>query len=97
LSSGYTYYGSGRLWKVTDPNGGMTEYTYDGLSNRMVTLKDARGIVFLTNVYDSSGKVTQQTQADGTTYQFAYTVDENGKITQTDVTDPRGKLRRVKW
>ena len=30
-----------------------------------------------------------QTLADGT-YHFAYTTDSNGKMTQTDVTDPRG-------
>src|ERR1043166_2059164 len=61
----------------------------------MLTIKDARNIVFLTNQYDGSGRVTQQTQADGSTYQFAYTVDGNGKITQTDVTDPRGNVRRA--
>jgi RHS repeat-associated protein len=61
----------------------------------MLTLKDARGIVFLTNEYDSAGRISRQTQADGTTYQFAYTLDQNGKIIQTDVTDPRGNVRRV--
>jgi RHS repeat-associated protein len=39
--------------------------------------------------------VSTQTQADQTTYQFAYTLDGNGKVTQTDMTDPRGFVRRV--
>jgi RHS repeat-associated protein len=92
----YTYDTGGRLSTVTDPNGGVTQYTYDA-SNRMLTIKDARNIVFLTNQYDGSGRVTQQTQADGSTYQFAYTVDGSGKITQTDVTDPRGSVRRASF
>ncbi|HZE69209.1 MAG TPA: RHS repeat-associated core domain-containing protein [Pyrinomonadaceae bacterium] len=90
----YTYDAGGRLWKVTDPNGGVTEYTYDG-SNRMLTIKDARGIVYLTNQYDANGRVIRQTQADSSTFQFAYTLDGNGKVTQTDVTDPHGNVRRV--
>ena len=90
----YAYDGSGRLWRVTDPNGGITEYTYD-TSNRMRTIKDARGITFLTNEYDANGRVFRQTQADNSVYQFAYTTDANGKVTQTDVTDPRGFVRRV--
>ena len=91
----YLYDAGGRLVKVTDPNGGVTEYTYD-TAHRMLTIKDARGIVFLTNVYDAAnGRVTRQTLADAGTYQFAYTADATGKITQTTVTDPRGNLRRV--
>ncbi|PYN89932.1 MAG: hypothetical protein DMD87_03705 [Candidatus Rokuibacteriota bacterium] len=90
----YAYDASGRLVKVTDPAGGVTEYTYDA-SHRMLTVKDARGITYLTHAYDSSGRVITQTQADGTTYQYAYTVDVNNAITQTDVTDPRGLVRRV--
>ena len=93
----YQYDGSGRLFRVTDPNGGITGYTYDS-SHRMLTSKDARGIVFLTNEYDAtSGRVTKQTQADSTVYQFTYTVDGSGNITQTDVTDPRGNIRRVSF
>jgi YD repeat-containing protein len=91
----YEYDVSGRLIKVTDPNNGITEYTYDS-SHRMLTIKDARGIVFLTNQYDSmTGRVTRQTQADSGLYQFTYATDANGNVTQTDVTDPRGRIRRV--
>lgn len=89
----YEYDAGGRLWKVTDPDGGATEYTYDG-ANRMETIKDRRGVVFLTNQYDTEGRVSSQTQADGTTYQFAYTVN-GGNVTQTDVTNPRGYVHRV--
>jgi hypothetical protein len=37
----------------------------------MKTLTDAKGITFLTNDYDSNGRVQQQTQADASTYQPA--------------------------
>jgi RHS repeat-associated protein len=90
----YTYDASGRLWKVTDANGKVTEYGYDA-AHRLTTIKDARLITWMTNVYDpASGRVSQQTQVDGGVYQFAYTV-VNGKITQTDVTDPRNLVRRI--
>jgi RHS repeat-associated protein len=91
---GYQYDTSGRLWKVTDVAGGVTEYTYDS-SHRMLTMKDARNIVFLTNEYNSADRVIKQTLADSTFYEFAYTLDGSGKVTQTDVTDPRGNVRRV--
>jgi YD repeat-containing protein len=39
--------------------------------------------------------LSRQTQAGLTTYQFAYTLDGSGKVTQTDLTDPRGNIRRV--
>lgn len=90
----YEYDAAGRLWKATDPAGGVTEYTYDA-SHRMLTIKDARGIIFLTNEYDANGRVKKQTLADGSTYQFAYTLDSYSKVTQTDVTDQRGNVRRV--
>lgn len=92
---GYQYDTGGRLWKVTDVNGGVTEYGYDSL-HRMLTVKDPRGIVYLTNEYDADDRVKKQTQADGTTYLFDYTFDSGtGVVTQTDVTDPRGNVRRV--
>ena len=90
----YTYDAGGRLWKQTDPNNGVTECTYDS-SHRMLTIKDPRGNVYLTNEYDADGRVSRQTQIDQGTYQFAYTVDGNGKITETRITDPRNNIRKV--
>ncbi|MBD0369820.1 MAG: Ig-like domain-containing protein [Pyrinomonadaceae bacterium] len=90
----YTYDGNNRLWKVTDPQNGVTEYSYDG-SARMTSIKDPRGITFITNEYDANGKVSKQTQADNTTYLFSYTLDSNGKVTQTEVTDPKSFVRRT--
>jgi YD repeat-containing protein len=65
--------------------------------NRLLTVKDARGIVFLTNQYDTNGRVSLQTLADSGTFQFAYTLDANGKVTQADVTDPRGHVVRTSF
>jgi len=97
----YTYDASGRLKEVLGANGGVTKYTYD-TSSRMLTVEDARAIVFLTNQYDANGRVFKQTMADDTpanstdnpTFQFAYTTDTNGKITQVDVTDQNGIVER---
>jgi RHS repeat-associated protein len=90
----YAYHpGSSLLKTVTDAGGGVTEYTWS--SGRITTIRDPRNIVWLTNEYDAQGRVIRQTQADGTFYQLAYTVDSQGKVTQTDVTDPRGHVRRV--
>lgn len=93
-SVGYEYDGSGRLWKVTDANGKVEQYAYDS-ANRMTTVTDRRGNVMVTNVYDTNGRVQQQTLADGAIWQFAYTLGGGGKVTQTDVTDPRGFVRRA--
>jgi len=82
------------LRKVTDAAGGVTEYTYDTFSG-IRTIKNARGIVFLTNEYDDKPRVIKQTLADGSTYKFAYTEDGDGNIIQTVVTDPLGVIRRV--
>jgi RHS repeat-associated protein len=94
----YTYDAFSRLATVTDAKGGVTTYTYD-TSDRMLTITDPRGITYLSTTYDPAGgragRVTSQTQADGTTYQFAYTLDGAGTVIQTDVTDPRGTVRRV--
>ena len=89
----YTYDASGRLWKVTDAASGVTEYTYD-TAHRMKTIKDPRNIVFLTNDYDANGRVILQTQADATTYEFAWTLGPTGNVTQVQVTNPRDIVDR---
>lgn len=90
----YAYDTAGRLSTVTDAAGGITTYTYDA-ANNMLTVKNARGIVKVTNTYDTNGRVATQTLADGGLYRFAYTTNTGGAITQTDITDPRGKIRRL--
>jgi uncharacterized protein RhaS with RHS repeats len=49
----HTYDASGRLWKVTDAAGDVTEYSHDA-SHRLLTIKEPRGIVYLTNEYDAA-------------------------------------------
>ncbi|PYN96665.1 MAG: hypothetical protein DMD91_20655 [Candidatus Rokuibacteriota bacterium] len=84
----YAYDAQGHLTTVTDPVGGVTRYTYD-TSHRIVTITDPRNITFLTNEYDTNGRVIRQTQADGGAFTFAYVV--NGDVTtETRVTDPLG-------
>jgi RHS repeat-associated protein len=79
---------------VTDANGGVTTYAWDS-SNRVHSITDARGITNFTNTYDVNDRLTNQVLADGSSYQFAYTLDGNGKVMETDVTDPRGYVRKV--
>ena len=88
----YEYDTSGHLFTVTDQEGSVTEYQYDTLG-RMLAIRNSLGVVFLANEYDERGKVIKQTMADGSTYQFAYVIDDNGKVTQTIVTGPGGDNR----
>lgn len=91
----YQYDSNQNLVQVTDANGGVTKYTYDG-NHQMLTIQDARGIVYLTNQYDGNGHVTLQTQADGSTFQAAYTLDPStGAITQANITDQRGNVEQL--
>lgn len=90
----YTYDPGGRLSTVTDANGGVWTYTYDP-ANNMLTIQDARQIVYLNNQYDPNNRVIKQTQADNGIYQFAYTLDADGNVTQTNVTAPNGNVEQV--
>ncbi len=80
----YGYDGAGRLATVTDPTGGVTGYTYDS-TGRILTITDPRGITYLVNEYDATGRVSRQTLADGGVYQFQY-----GGATTSTVINPRG-------
>jgi RHS repeat-associated protein len=93
----YSYDAGGRLTQVTDTNGGVWNYTYDTF-NQMLSIQNPLGIVFLTNQYDASGRVVKQTQTDNSIFLFSYTTDPTtGRITQTDLTDPNGNLRRTTY
>jgi YD repeat-containing protein len=90
----YQYDEGGRLVQVTNPLNGITQYTYDA-NNQMLTIVDPRGKTYLTNQYNSEGRISQQTVADGGVWQFTYIEDANGNITQTDSTNPRGFVKRL--
>jgi RHS repeat-associated protein len=92
----YEYDNQGRLWKVTDPNGKVERYEYDN-AHRMTAVIDRRGNTMVTNVYDTNGRVSQQTLADGAVWGFSYTLNSAGKVTQTDVTNPRGYVTQMKF
>jgi RHS repeat-associated protein len=88
---GYT---NGDLTSVTDPENHVTTYAYDA-AHRMTAITDGRAITYLTNTY-TNGRVTAQALADpADTFQYSYTTDGSGKITQTEVTDPRGVVERL--
>lgn len=93
-TTSYAYDSDGQLSTVTDPNGGVTTYNWD-TSNRVQSITDARGTVIFTNTYDSNDRLTAQVLPDGTAYQFAYTLDGTGNVTQANVTDPLGHQRQV--
>ncbi|MFD8315515.1 RHS repeat-associated core domain-containing protein [Streptomyces sp. NPDC059694] len=60
------------------------------------TAKDARGITYMTNVYEN-GRVKEQTLTEGAKFTFAYTLTGTGKVTSTSVTQPGGSVRRVEF
>lgn len=78
---------------MTDPANGVEQYTYD-TNHQMLTVTDPRNNVMVTNVY-TNGRVTSQTYADSTTNTFAYTFNGSGQVTQTDVTNERGFVKRT--
>lgn len=91
----YTYT-SGRLTKVEGLGGRTTEYEYDG-SGRMKAVINARGNKYLQDEYDANGRVQKQTMGDGGIFEFAYELNEAGKVEVTTVTDPLGNEREVEF
>src|SRR5207253_2847577 len=72
---------SGPLHSLTYAIGGITTCGY-GTSNRMTTITDPLNLLYLTNHYDSNGRVSQQDLVNTSQhYLFTYTLDGNGKVT----------------
>lgn len=99
----YNVIRTARLASVTDPTGNVTTYTYGTAgpapyapTEGLLTITDPKGITWLKNQYDSSGRVIRQTLANGATYTYAYTL-AGATITQTTVTDPRGNATTYRF
>jgi RHS repeat-associated protein len=85
-------YANNVLATATNPAGGVTTYGYQGIAMKTVT--DPRGRVLINNTFDANGRVTRQESADTTGLDFAYTLDAQGKVTETRVTNQRGNVQR---
>ncbi|HEX5415515.1 MAG TPA: SBBP repeat-containing protein, partial [Chloroflexota bacterium] len=87
----FAYDAAGRLWKVTDRDGQVTTYGYDGASSNLTTITDANGHVAITNTYDPQGRVIAQKDALGFTTgeqtNFSYVTNPDGSESTT-VTKP---------
>lgn len=87
------------LTQVTYPDGTTEKYAYQTDPSqsdwsKLLSITDRNGVTTVTNQYNATGQVTQQTLADGSAYKFAYT-QNNGVPQETDVTDPSGMVRKV--
>lgn len=82
---GFGYDTAGDLTGVTGVDGNASRYSYDANHQMLTTVKPDGGVT--TNVYDSSGRVTHQTDAAGHTAAWAYsgdTADETTTVTTAD-------------
>ncbi len=95
----YEYDGAGNLVRHTDPRGALTPgdpndfvttYAYDSL-HRMLSITDPLGQTYVSNVFDSSGRVTQQTDGRGHVSLLYY----GDHLTR--VRNPLGDDRVVAW
>ena len=85
----YTYDPSENLKTVTDPDGHVTTYGYNP-SNELTTIKDPSGTTYLTNTYNTNGKIGSQAIAGQGTYKFSY-------ASGTSITEPDGTTRKLTY
>jgi RHS repeat-associated protein len=90
----YAYTVGGDLEKATDAAARVTKYEYDGSGN-MTAITDARGNKYIENKYDANDRVYKQIDGDGGVYEFAYTLNGEGKAESTTVTEPRENKRKI--
>lgn len=82
---GYDSNTPSRLHTVTDREGNVTTYAYDGTSQRLTSITDDNGHVALSLTYDGSGRVATQKDAKGLAsgQQSTLTYVTNGDGTKT--------------
>ncbi|MGA7731158.1 MAG: DUF6531 domain-containing protein [Chloroflexia bacterium] len=82
----YTYdYSDNRLMAFHDAMGGMIEYGYNG-DDLLESVTDPNNHIFVTNTYDTEGRVIEQLDAAGSSTTFAYQISP----TITTITDNEG-------
>src|SRR6185312_7748140 len=87
-TTAYQYDTSNRMTKITYPNGGVHDYTYDG-QNRVLTEDDGAGQNALSYAYYASSSVVTDALGRATLYQYQVT---QGLHLLTSVTDSAGHV-----
>jgi len=77
---GFVYSPGGSLAQIKDARDKTTSYAYD-TRMQMTEVRDHENNVITANVYDSSGRITKQTDAKGKFWLFAY---QNSTVSATD-------------
>jgi RHS repeat-associated protein len=72
----YAYDSVGNRRRMTDPDGGINNYTYDN-NNRLVSLTNHANLT-TTFIYDAGGRLTRQNNANGTYATYSY--DTGGRV-----------------
>ncbi|HEY2579826.1 MAG TPA: putative toxin, partial [Streptosporangiaceae bacterium] len=91
----YGYNSSGQLTSVTDTLGGVTRFGWATCTGtitctELTSITDPVGRVSQISYDPATGMVTQQTQPNGGTWKYAYTLGTGGAVTSVVVTDPDG-------
>lgn len=101
----YAYDGSGNLRSYTDPVGNITTYSYTspstGLAPGFLTqifYPSLQGQAFVTNTYDTVGRIARQADANGNTWNYFFAgyrseEDDAYGIRHVLYYNPRGKAR----
>jgi YD repeat-containing protein len=95
-STHYSYDAKGRLVKVLTADGETFRYKYDE-NDRMTGAVE--GDQRILNVYGGDRCIRQTWWKKGVphVFKFKYVVDEHNQVRETDVREPDGSLRRVKF
>jgi YD repeat-containing protein len=104
LQTRFDYDGRGKVLRVTDPNGHVTQYKYDALGRRIQQIVDPDGLLRLQTdyAYDLNGNVTQVTDPNGHVTRYvigaenrvSYQIDADGGVVHYEY-DQDGRVTRT--
>ena len=91
----YRYSAEGCLEEVEDAEHHVTKYGHEG--TRCPTSMAIDGRLVWSAQFDKADRVTGLDLADAGTYQFTYSLDGSGTITQLDIKDPGNNVTRISY
>lgn len=91
----YRYSAEGGLEEVEDAEHHVTKYGHEG--TRCPTSMAIDGRLVWSAQFDKADRVTELDLAGAGTYQFTYSLDGSGAITQVDIKDPGNNVTRISY